>query len=172
MGWSSSGQKARVSLRTSWQIKGIIRSLPTGYNRDFQETKGPFFRGCESGLGCVRIMDLTIDRLVVNQDRLRAAFTPEIFATDRALELVSDGMPFRDAYQEIGRSLQDLGTRDPVEAIAKKRSTGSTGNLRLDVPRAQAAEHVAWREREDKLRNVKIGQLAGRPVELFRDPLT
>jgi len=152
-------------------IKTTIRSLPTGYNRDFQETKGPFFRGCEAGLGCVRIMDLTIDRLVVNEGRLRAAFTPEIFATDRALELVSDGMPFRDAYQEIGRSLQDLGARDPAEALAKKRSTGSTGNLRLDVPRAQAADHIAWTEREEKLRDVKIGELAGRPVELFRDPL-
>jgi argininosuccinate lyase len=152
-------------------VKSIIRSLPTGYNRDFQETKGPFFRGCEAGLGCVRIMDLTIDRLVVNEARLRAAFSPEIFATDRALELVSDGVPFRDAYQQIGRGVQDLDARDPVEAIAKKRSTGSPGNLRLDVPRAQAAAQVEWREKEAKLKGAAIGQLAGRPVELFRDPL-
>jgi argininosuccinate lyase len=152
-------------------IKTIIRSLPTGYNRDFQETKGPFFRGCEAALGCVRVMDLTMDRLGVNEDRLRAAFTPEIFATDRALELVSDGVPFRDAYQEISRSLQDLGARDPAEAIAKKKSTGSTGNLRLDIPRAQASALIAWRESEEKLKNEKIRELAGRPVELFRDPL-
>ncbi len=152
-------------------IKAIIRSLPSGYNRDFQETKGPFFRGCEAGLGSVRIMDLTIEKLVVNEDRLRAAFTPEIFATDRALELVSDGVPFRDAYQQIGRGLQDLGARDPAEAIAKKKSTGSTGNLRLDIPRAQAAALREWREREEKQRNAKIGRLAGLPVELFRDPL-
>jgi argininosuccinate lyase len=116
-------------------------------------------------------MDLTIDTLAVNEGRLRAAFTPEIFATDRALELVADGAPFRDAYQEIGRTLQDLGARDPAEAIAKKKSTGSTGNLRLDVGRAQAGEHTAWREREEKLRNTKTAELAGRPVELFRDPL-
>ena len=153
-------------------IKTIIRSLPTGYTRDFQETKGPYFRGCEAGLGCVRVMDLTVDRLVVNHDRLRASFPPEIFATDRALELVSDGVPFRDAYREIGRSLQDLGARDPVEAIAKKRSTGSTGNLRLDIPRAQAAAQGEWREREEKMKSGKIELLAGRSVELFRDPLT
>jgi argininosuccinate lyase len=116
-------------------------------------------------------MDLTIDRLVVNEARLRAAFSPEIFATDRALELVSDGVPFRDAYQQIGRGVQDLDARDPVEAIAKKRSTGSPGNLRLDVPRAQAAAQVEWREKEAKLKGAAIGQLAGRPVELFRDPL-
>jgi argininosuccinate lyase len=152
-------------------IKTIIRSLPSGYNRDFQETKGPFFRGCEAGLGCARIMDLTIDKLIVNEDHLRAAFTPEIYATDRALELVSDGVPFRDAYQQIGRSLQDLGARDPAEAISKKRSTGSPGNLRLDIPRAQAVALREWREREEKLKTAKIGRLAGMPVELFRDPL-
>lgn len=152
-------------------IKTIIRSLPSGYNRDFQETKGPFFRGCDAGLGCVRIMDLTIEKLIVNENRLRAAFTPEIYATDRALELVADGVPFRDAYQQIGRGLQDLGDRDPAEAIAKKRSTGSTGNLRLDIPRAQAAALREWRETEEKLKTAKIGQLAGLPVELFRDPL-
>ena len=152
-------------------IKAIIRSLPTGYNRDFQETKGPFFRGCEAGLACVRIMDMTIEKLIVNEERLRAGFRPEIFATDKALELVSDGMPFRDAYREIGGNLEALGSRDPVEAIAGKKSTGSTGNLRLDVPRAQAAELRAWSGSQQKLKNAKIAELAGRAVELFRDPL-
>lgn len=152
-------------------IKTTIRSLPTGYNRDFQETKGPFFRGCEAGLGCVRVMDLTIEKLAVNEERLRAGFRPEIFATDKALELVAGGMPFRDAYQEIGGSLQALGSRDPAEAIAKKKSTGSTGNLRLDVPRGQAAEQSAWRESQEKLKSERIAKLAGREVELFHDPL-
>jgi argininosuccinate lyase len=152
-------------------IKSVIKALPSGYNRDFQETKGPFFHGCETGLACVRIMDLTIEKLAVNHDRLRAAFTPDIFATDRALELVSEGMPFRDAYKEVGRNLDALASRDPVEAIAKKTSTGATGNLRLDVPRAALAEHVAWLEREEKQKRAKVRELAGMDVELFRDPL-
>ncbi|HEY9595623.1 MAG TPA: argininosuccinate lyase, partial [Spirochaetia bacterium] len=123
-------------------IKTVIRSLPSGYNRDFQETKGPYFRGCETGIACVRIMDLTIEKLTVNVERLKAAFTPEIFATDRALELVSQGVPFRDAYRDVGRNLNDLSRRDPVEALARKTSTGATGNLRLDVPRAALAAAV------------------------------
>ena len=152
-------------------IKSAIRSLPTGYNRDFQETKGPFFRGCEAGLACVRIMDLTVEKLVVNAERLRSSFTPDIFATDRALELVTGGMPFRDAYREVGRSLDALASRDPVAAITARKSTGSTGNLRLDVPRAVADAHVAWIETEEKLKRDKIARLVGRDVELFRDPL-
>jgi argininosuccinate lyase len=71
------------------QIKSIIRGLPTGYNRDFQETKAPYFSGAEAGLACVRIMDLTVEKLVVNKEKLRAAFTPDIFAADSALELVA-----------------------------------------------------------------------------------
>ena len=152
-------------------IKGTIRALTSGYNRDFQETKGPFFRGCEQGLGCVRIMDLTIEKLTVNVDRLRAAFTPDIFATDRALELVSEGMPFRDAYRMVGRELESLGTRDPVQAIGLKKSTGSTGNLNLDTPRSNLAEHRAWVEKEQQTKREKIARLAGGPVTFFTDPL-
>jgi hypothetical protein len=72
----------------------------------------------------------------------------------------------------VGRNLDALASRDPVEALAKKTSTGATGNLRLDVPRAALAEHVAWLEREEKQKREKIRRLAGLDVELFRDPLS
>ena len=153
------------------QIKTIIRSLPTGYNRDFQETKAPFFSGCETGLACVRIMDLTMDKLVVNAGKLRDAFTPDIFATDRALELVAKGVPFRDAYRQVGASLDAAVGADPVQAIAKKTSTGTTGNLRLDVPRAHAAELAAWLRTEESAKSAAIVKLAGSNVQFFRDPL-
>jgi argininosuccinate lyase len=152
-------------------IKGTIRALPSGYNRDFQETKGPFFRGCEQGLGCVRIMDLTIEKLIVNVDRLRAVFTPEIFATDRALELVADGMPFRDAYKAVGRELESMETRDPMQAIDKKTSTGAPGNLNLDVPRAALAEHRVWLDTQERTKREKVAGLVGRVVTFFKDPL-
>ena len=88
----------------------------------------------------MRIMDLTMGKLVVNKEKLLAAFTPDIFATDLALDLVGKGVPFRDAYRQVGESLDSAAGADPAEAIARKKSTGSTGNLRLDIPRAQAAE--------------------------------
>jgi argininosuccinate lyase len=152
-------------------MKSVIHSLPSGYNRDLQETKGPYFRGCEDGLGCVRIMDLTMEKLVVNGDALRAAFTPDIFATDRALELVSGGTPFRDAYREVGRTLESLAGRDPAEAITRRKSTGMAGNLRLDVPRAVVAREAQWLRDEQRKKRASISRLAGSDVELFRDPL-
>ena len=163
--------KSAVISANLLAITSAIRALPSGYNRDFQETKGPFFKGCETGLGCVRIIDLTISKLTVNEMRLRTAFAPEIFATDRAFELVAGGMSFRDAYKEVGRTLESLGSRDPEGTIAKRTSTGSVGNLNLGVPRAKAAEHVGWLEREEKQKRAKIARLAGGDVELFREPL-
>jgi argininosuccinate lyase len=152
-------------------IKAVLRALPSGYNRDLQETKGPYFRGCEEGLGCVRIMDLTIEKLVVNDSALRAAFPPGIFATDRALELVREGVPFREAYRQVGRSLDSLASRDPQEASARRVSTGAPGNLRLDVPRKAAEMNAQWLKREEKSKRESISRLAGRDVDLFRDPL-
>jgi argininosuccinate lyase len=153
-------------------ITGIIRGLPSGYNRDFQDTKGPYFRACETGLACVRVMDLTIRTLQVNREKLLAGFTPEIFATDRALELAASGKPFRDAYREVGKMLEELKGQDPVEALRRRTATGSPGNLRLDVPRGASRALSEWTAREEQRSRERITALAGRHVELFLDPFT
>ena len=152
-------------------MKTVLRSLPSGYNRDLQETKGPFFRGCEDGLACVRIMDLTVEKLVVNDAALRAGFTPDIFATDRALQLVAGGVPFRDAYREVGTSLEKLSSMDPVEAIGRRTSTGTPGNLRLDIPKAALEREAGWLSELESLKRERIRRLAGPGIELFKDPL-
>jgi len=163
-------RSAAISARLL-SIKMVLRSLPSGYNRDLQETKGPFLRGCEEGLACVRIMDLTVEKLVVDDAALRAGFTPEIFATDRALQLVAEGVPFRDAYRDVGRSLDKLAAMDPVEAIGRRTSTGTPGNLRLDVPRAAASREAEWLDGLETEKRESIDRLAGPGVELFQDPL-
>lgn len=114
------------------QIKNIIRSLPTGYNRDFQEVKEPFIRGIKLALQCVRIMQLTVSELVVNKENLVNAFTPEIFATDEAIKLVLSGKSFRDAYRDVGINLDSVKSMSPGEGIKTRTSTGTAGNLRLD----------------------------------------
>lgn len=114
------------------QVKNIIRSLPSGYNRDFQETKEPFLKGCDLSYQCVGIMRLTIDNLEVNEDNLHKAFTPEIFATDAVLQLVSEGKSFRDAYKEVGLHLDGVAGSDPVTGITTRTSTGTAGELNLE----------------------------------------
>jgi len=124
------------------QIKGIIRSLPSGYNRDFQETKGPFLRSLSVVLASLRVADRVMRSLEVNEQALLAGFLPEIYATDRALELVASGVPFRDAYRQVAAGLKSLEGMDPHEAIRRKTHTGTTGNLKLELIEQRLVEHA------------------------------
>jgi argininosuccinate lyase len=104
--------------------------------------------------------------LGVNEEALLAGFIPEIYATDRALELVASGMPFRDAYRRVAADLENLEGMDPHEAIRKKTHSGTTGNLRLEM----AEERVAQRGRllGEEMRSVesRVRELTGLTVSL------
>ena len=113
------------------EVLNILTGLPSGYNRDLQQTKGPFMRGLDTAIGCVRVIKITFAKLEVNEPAMRAGFDPSVFATDAALELVSKGMPFRDAYVQVAKDLDKLADRDPAAAIAARTHVGSTGNLDL-----------------------------------------
>ena len=134
--------KSAAVLAAHGQVAMILKALPFGYNRDFQETKGPFLRGTETTLASLSVMRLSIERLEVVEENLRKGFLPEIYATDRALELVLEGRPFRDAYRYVGTHLEELSTRDPVANLKSKKLQGGPGNLGLaDIgKRAAAAE--------------------------------
>jgi argininosuccinate lyase len=136
--------KAAAVAGSEMQVAGILRALPSGYNRDVQETKGPLMRGVEATAGALTVVRLTIERMEVVEENLRKGFIPEIYATDRALELVADGMPFRDAYREVAANLDALAARDPVENLKSKTLEGGTGNLGLDALDARADAAAAW----------------------------
>lgn len=125
------------------QVKSIIRSLPSGYNRDFQETKEPLLRGLGLTLSSLRVADRVMGSLGVDPQALLAGFTPEIYATDRALELVAAGVPFRDAYRRVAATLNEVQSMDPHEAIRRKTHAGTTGNLRLELAEEQLLQHEA-----------------------------
>ena len=140
--------KSAIVSSCSFQVKSIIRSLPSGYNRDFQDTKEPFLRGCKTAILSIRVMELSIKNLKVNTDKCIKGFTPEIYATDAALELVAKGVSFRDAYVDVGLNIDKLGQRDPVESIKSRTHTGSTGKLGLDISRKEIdlmVERLGWK---------------------------
>ena len=124
--------KSAIVSACAVQIKNIIRSLPSGYNRDFQDTKDPLMRAAQAAYQSVRVMQLTFSELQVHEEVLMRSYLPEIYATDKALNLVAAGMSFRDAYREVGLNLEDVASMDPIETLENRTSTGTPGNLRLD----------------------------------------
>lgn len=124
--------KSAIISACSVQIKSIIRSLPSGYNRDFQDTKDPLMRAAQAAYQSVQVMELTFRELEVHEDVLNESFIPEIYATDKALDLVASGMSFREAYKEVGLHLEDVDSLDVQSTLKNRTSTGTAGNLRLD----------------------------------------
>jgi argininosuccinate lyase len=118
-------------------------------------------------LTSVRVMNLVIEKLGIDEKRLAGAFPPEIYATDLALELVGRGEPFRDAYRRVGNNLQALEGRDPYRAIRERSYSGTTGNLGLERTAREVGsrrERLAERARESESR---IESLAGFKVPLY-----
>ncbi|THB67038.1 MAG: argininosuccinate lyase [Spirochaetaceae bacterium] len=135
--------RGRAGVMSGWvqQVMNVIRSLPSGYNRDFQDTKEPMIRGFELAAESVAVVGLTVEHLQVNEGALRAACTPELLATDMALKLVADGMSFRDAYREVGMNLgaaaEGSKALDIDEVIASRTAAGSPGNLAQESGRSR-----------------------------------
>jgi argininosuccinate lyase len=161
--------RAKAGTISAWgtQIRNILRSLPSGYNRDFQETKEPFLKGCELALQCLRVMTLTFDKLTVNPDKLKAGFSKDIYATDAALNLVAGGMSFRDAYLQIGLHLEELGQQDPDESIASRTYPGTTGNLALEETETRLNQLLETAEKREEHIAGAVTSLMGEPVELI-----
>jgi len=138
---------ARVSACAS-AVMDITRNLPSGYNRDLQETKGPFMEGIAVTRACLRSMTQMIEGMEANGGALRKGFSPGVFATDRALELVAQGVPFRDAYHHIKANLHELESMNADEAVRKKTHLGAPGGLDFNGLDARIRAGMAWQKDE------------------------
>lgn len=132
------------------QCRGVVRGLPSGYNRDLQETKEPLLRTLELVDQSLAVAVRLIERLEPDRQRMRAALTSEIYATDYAYRLMREGLPFRDAYRRAAAEYTDAALPDPLIALAERTSSGAPGNPRLELAAGQAA---ALRERLQPIRS-------------------
>ena len=124
--------KAAQVCGLSAAANGILLGMPGGYNRDLQDTKKIVMEAFDTTRASLRILTRLVGGLAVHPERLRAAFAdPGVFATDRALELVAGGMPFRDAYHQVRDHLEDLRGMDPDAAVAKKTHLGAPADPML-----------------------------------------
>jgi argininosuccinate lyase len=114
-----------------------VLALPSGYHRDLQATKPPLLRAFARATQALRLLPDLVESFGWNEQRLREAIDPELFATDRATRLAADGMPFREAYRQVAEDLGNPGFTDPDESLRIRVSAGACGNLRLDILNAR-----------------------------------
>ncbi len=116
----------------------ILRSLPTtistltanltsGYHRDFQLLKEVLFPAIKELKDCLFITDYSVSKITVREDILGDPKYRLIFSVEAVNELVLNGVPFRDAYLQVGKQIQDGSFQAPTEL--KHTHEGSIGNL-------------------------------------------
>jgi argininosuccinate lyase len=151
---------ARV-LGAAGTVTEMVRASPSGYNRDLQEAKGPFLEGLATTAGSLRVLTGLAGSLEVRPAALRRGFTPEVFATDYALERVAAGVPFRDAYQEVKANLAGLAGRDPVQAIRQKDHLGGPAGLDFEGYRERTVAAAGFVQEERAGFHRAVGKLLG-----------
>jgi argininosuccinate lyase len=131
-------------------VYDLIKGSPTGYNRDLQDAKEFFMDGVATTRACLRVLSPFIEAIEVNKQALKDGFSPDVFATDRALELVGEGMPFRDAYHYVKEHLEELEKIDPSKAIAQKTHLGAPMGIDWDLlkERIGAVDGIVGDERK------------------------
>lgn len=118
-------------------IQEIIQllSLPSGYQRDLQNTKAPLIRAFKHGLAGLTLLPDLVRSFEWKSERLQAALEPAMLATDWAIDQAAAGTPFREAYQNIAVQLQQTSNIDMLQAaeqsIQVRRSQGACQNLML-----------------------------------------
>jgi argininosuccinate lyase len=130
------------------QVLTIIRGLPSGYNRDFQETKEPLMRGFSTVRDSIGVCSHTIDQIQINEEACLKPFTAELFATDYVLKLVQQGESFRAAYRKVAQSIDTVPLEDPRENIASKMHQGAPGNLGLSMVQESCQSYLTWADDE------------------------
>jgi len=111
-----------------------LLSLPSGYHRDLQASKGAIFHGFGRGLAALELLPALLANLEWREDRLRAAIDSGMYATDVAVEAAVAGVPFRDAYKAAAASADSAGQgRTPEGSLAARVSPGAAADLRLEV---------------------------------------
>ena len=109
------------------QIMLIVNNLPTGYFRDLQIIKEVFLPAFHEMKDCLQMAAYIINKMAVNEHILDNAMYDPILSVEEVNRLAAAGMPFRDAYKQVGLEIE-AGTFKADHHIHHTHE-GSIGNL-------------------------------------------
>lgn len=112
------------------ELNLILSNLPSGYHRDLQQLKEHLFPGIQTLKQCLDIAEFAISEMEVMEGIIDDPKYDYLFTVELVNELVLGGMPFRDAYKEVGRQVE--AGEYKANRNVKHTHLGSLGNLGND----------------------------------------
>ena len=109
------------------QITLIMNNLPSGYFRDLQIIKEVFLPAFQELRDCLGMVTYIIREMEVNEHILDDPRYDLMFSVEEVNRLVTEGVPFRDAYKQVGMDIE-AGRFQPRKEVHHTHE-GSIGNL-------------------------------------------
>jgi argininosuccinate lyase len=117
----------------------LLTNLPSGYHRDLQLTKEILFPVIEELKACLQLARLMLSNIEVKENILSDEKYKYLFSVEAVNELVNKGIPFRDAYREVGNRIEEgKFTFDQGKGLHHTHE-GSIGNLSTEAIAAAMA---------------------------------
>ena len=88
-------------------LLATIKGLPSGYNKDLQEDKRSLFDAVDATLLLLPAVAGSLSTLTFNRERMRAAVSSTMMATDLADYLVRKRVTFREAHGAVGQLVRE-----------------------------------------------------------------
>jgi argininosuccinate lyase len=108
----------------------LTTNLSSGYFRDLQMTKEIIIPAFAKISNCLEILQYCMPLIEVRKDILEEEKYKYLYSVEIVNQKVIEGMPFRDAYLEVAKAIEEGNFQVPTEL--KHTHTGSLGNLCLE----------------------------------------
>ncbi|MGE5520843.1 MAG: argininosuccinate lyase [Candidatus Dadabacteria bacterium] len=107
----------------------LLNNLPSGYHRDLQLTKEILFPSIESLKSCLDLVFLMISHIEIRKDITSDDKYKYIFSVEAVNQLVNKGVPFREAYKQVGNTIDKGEFQFDASNALHHTHEGSIGNL-------------------------------------------
>lgn len=115
----------------------LLTNMPSGYHRDVQLTKEILFPALSELKDCLGMTQLMISNIVVKDNILADEKYKYLFTVEAVNELVNKGIPFREAYRQVGNDVEDGSFSYDQQKELQHTHEGSIGNLCLNEIRGE-----------------------------------
>ena len=121
--------KTNIIQCTPNTLTMMLTNMPTGYHRDVQLTKEVLFPQINSLKNCLEILLLVLPQIKVNPSILADEKYTYLFSVEAVNDLVKNGIPFRDAYKQVGNDIDNNSFSFDASRALQHSHEGSLGNL-------------------------------------------
>lgn len=128
---------------TPGELTLLINNLPSGYHRDLQLTKEILFPAIEEEKACLQMTRLMLSHIEIKDHILEDSKYKYLFSVEAVNELVNKGVPFREAYKEIGNLIDRGEFQFDYHRGLHHTHEGSIGNLCNDKIVTEMAKVLA-----------------------------